>query len=158
MHHVPSVLTPEPHTDCHVDDYKCCYESNAERERNAGVCRGWRDMCVLPIKHPRIGWSGIGLRAVEGVTSERCATFFFQGSKSFRSIVWLGAMTTTRALLRSLYPADPSSCVTSSVCVKPTSRRVLWHAGAVKTQPPGWLGRSLKALDYVIPTVFLGSS
>lgn len=30
------------------------------------------------------------------------------------SIVWLGAMTTTRALLRSLYPADPSSCVISS--------------------------------------------
>lgn len=76
----------------------------------------------------------------ECVTSERRAGFFFQGSESFRAIVWLGAMTTTRALLRSPYPADPSSCVTSSVCVKPMSRRVLWHAGALKNQPPGWLG------------------
>lgn len=39
---------PEPHTDGHVDDHKCCYESNAVSERNAAVCRGRRDLCISP--------------------------------------------------------------------------------------------------------------
>lgn len=40
--HPPS-LTMEPHTDCHVDDYKCCYEINGEREgetRVSALCVG----------------------------------------------------------------------------------------------------------------------
>lgn len=35
----PPSLAIEPHTDCHVDDYKCCYESNGEREGETGGCQ-----------------------------------------------------------------------------------------------------------------------
>lgn len=101
--------------------------------RGEGGAEGGVICCVLPTNTPnRMERDRTPVVRCERVTSERCASFFFQGSKSFPSIVWLGAMTTTRGLLRSLYPADPSSCVTSSVCIKPMSRRVLWHAGALK--------------------------
>lgn len=55
---------PEPHTDCHVDDHKCCYESNAVSERNAAVCRGRRDWCISPTNAPnRTAWDRTGVGA-----------------------------------------------------------------------------------------------
>ena len=46
----------EPHTDCHVDDYKCCYESNGEREGCQRRVLMWRDL-FFTNKEELDGWS-----------------------------------------------------------------------------------------------------
>lgn len=101
-----------------------------EREGDAVVCPGWRDLCVLPTKTPirmeRVRTrGGVGCQVWMRISTSFWVfvLFFFTDLHCARaslfqpsgSIVWLGAMTTTRALLRSLYPADLSSCVISSV-------------------------------------------
>lgn len=129
-------------------------------------------ICTFYQQRPQFGWSGFGLVSVLvvrcGCASVWAFGFWFFFLKDLRcvmvspfqpsgSIVWLGAMTTTRALLRSLYPADLSSCVISSVWQNHIETCVLWRAAALKPArfASGWVA-SIKVWILSYWLFFLG--